>query len=362
MEFRVVKAQEPTKKKTIIVQSYAILGALLLTGIFILSMGHNPLSVYVSMLSGAFGSLYRFQETIIKAIPLLITALGIGVAFRMKFWNIGAEGQIIMGAFSASYIALNFKDLPKPLLLILMFIVGIVGGGVWALIPAYLRAKFNTNETIVTLMMNYIALKWIVFLQYGPWKDPMSLGFPKIPNFSANAILPKVAGIHIGWIISLILVVMIHYFIKHTKKGYEIQVLGESENTARYAGMNVKRIILTAMFISGGIAGMVGMIQASAVSNTLSMEISGGVGFTAIIIAWLSGLSAPWMMVVSLLFAVLTQGAGYIQTVYQIPQAAAQIIQGLILFFVLGSQFFLQYKIIFEKSKKVKAEKGGASL
>ncbi len=365
MRVRVIKAKECSRNKKILIQTLAILAALLITGLFILTIGHNPISVYRSMIEGSFGSAYRTRETIIKAVPLLITALGIAVAFKMKFWNIGAEGQIIMGAFGASFIALNFAHLPKPIVLIAMMLVAIVCGGIWAFIPGFLKAKWSTNESIVTLMMNYIALKWIVYLQYGPWKDKASQGFPKIANFTDHAILPKVFGIHIGWIIALILVVVIHVFINYTKKGYEIVVFGESENTARYAGMDIKKIILLATFISGGIAGLVGMIQASAVSNTLSMQIAGGVGYTAIIIAWLSGLSAPWMVVVALLFASLTQGGSYIQTAFQIPQSAADIIQALILFCVLGSQFFLQYKVVFDKTKTVsltakkKNEQGG---
>ncbi|MDF2613437.1 MAG: transporter permease [Clostridia bacterium] len=347
MRVRVVKAKESSRNKKILIQTMAIAAALLITGVFILAIGHNPINVYSSMIKGSFGSAYRVKETIIKAVPLLITALGIAAAFRMKFWNIGAEGQIIMGAFGASFVALRFADLPKGAVLLSMMIAAVVCGGVWGIIPGYLKAKWGTNESIVTLMMNYIALKWIVYLQYGPWKDPASQGFPKIANFADSAILPKFLGVHIGWIIALVLVVVIHIFINYTKKGYEIVVLGESENTARYAGMDIKKIVLLATFISAGIAGLAGMIQASAVSNTLNMQIAGGAGYTAIIIAWLSGLSAPWMVVVSLLFAALIQGGSFIQTAFQIPQSAADIIQALILFCVLGSQFFIQYKVVF---------------
>ncbi len=347
---RVVKAKESSRNKKLLIQSIAIIAALVITGAFILAIGHNPINVYASMIEGSFGSTYRLRETIIKAVPLLIAALGIAVAFRMKFWNIGAEGQILMGAFGASFFALKFSEVPRPLLLLIMMAAAAMCGGLWALVPGYLKAKWGTNESIVTLMMNYIALKWIVYLQYGPWKDKSAQGFPKIANFADNAILPKVFGVHMGWIIALVLVVVIHVFINYTKKGYEIVVFGESENTARYAGMDVKKIILLATLLSGGIAGLVGMIQASAVSNTLNMQVAGGAGYTAIIIAWLSGLSAPWMVIVAGLFAVLTQGGSYIQTAYQIPQSAADIIQALILFCVLGSQFFMQYKIVFDFS------------
>ena len=344
MQIRVAKASNPSNKKKVLCTLVAIGLAMIITSVIIAVMGHNPLNVYYSMLEGCLGTSHRIKQ-IITAIPLVVTAVGIGIAFRMKFWNIGAEGQILMGGCFATFAALYFKNLPAIVLLPTMILLSAIGGGIWALIPAILKAKFNTNETIVTLMMNYIALKWVVFLQYGPWKDPNAMGFPKIANFTDNAILPKLFGVHIGWLIALILVVVIYYFINHTKIGYEIQVLGESENTAKYAGMNVRKIILVAMMMSGAICGLTGMIQASAVNNTLTMDLTAGVGYTAIIIAWLSNLKTPWMVVVSILFAILTQGASYIQTVYQIPQAAAEVIQGIILFCILGSQFFINYKV-----------------
>ncbi len=349
---KIVKKTEETQLKVLYIKTLAVILALVSSTIFIMSLGHNPLKVYTSIFDGAFGTSYRIKETIIKSIPLVIASLGILIAFKMKFWNIGGEGQIYMGAFLASYFALNFPEVSRPILLTIMVIAGVVGGGLWALVPAFFKAQFGTNETLFTLMMNYIAIKWIVYLQYGPWKDPNAMGFPKIPNFSNNGILPKLFGIHIGWVFAIILIVLIYLFINHTKKGYEISVLGESESTAKYAGINVKKTILTAMFISGGLCGLVGMIQASAVNNTLSAELAGGVGFTAIITTWLSGLSAPLILMVSILFAALLQGASYIQTAFQIPQAAAEILQGMILLFILGSEFFVKYRIVIGDIKK----------
>lgn len=352
-----MKRTDLTRRQEIILRLSAVILALMFSGIFILLLGHNPVEVYGSMLNGAFGSVYRFKETIIKTIPLVITSLGITIAFKMKFWNIGAEGQIFMGAFAASFFALKFPNMPKPLLLLVMAAAGIIGGGIWALIPAIFKSKYNTNETLFTLMMNYIALKWVTYLQYGPWREN---SFPKIPNFTDNAILPNLFGVHIGWVVALVLVVIVNLFIHRTKMGYEISVLGESENTARYAGMNIRKIILTAILLSGGLCGLTGMIQASAVNNTLAVELTGGVGFTAIITAWLGQLNAPVIALVSFLFASLVQGGEYIQTAFQIPQAAAKILQGMILFFVLGSEFFIQYKLVSKKASSIKAGKEGA--
>lgn len=351
---RLIKRTDISRGKAVRYQIYAVILALVASAVVILLLGHNPLKVYASMLTGSFGSAHRFEATIIKTIPLVITSLGIAVAFRMKFWNIGGEGQILMGAFAASVIAFQFSSLPAAILLPLMIIASVIGGGIWALIPAFFKAQFGTNETLFTLMMNYIAIYWVVYLQNGPWKDPAAMGFPQIQDFPENAILPEVFGIHIGWIIALVLIVVMHIFMNRTKKGYEISVLGESENTARYAGMNIKKIILIAMLFSGGLCGLTGMIQASAVNGTLASGISGGYGFTAIITAWLARLSAPLILLVCFLFAILIQGSNYIQTAFQIPQASANIIQGMILFCILGSDFFIQYKVSRKQDKQTK--------
>ncbi|UWG95395.1 ABC transporter permease [Dehalobacter sp. DCM] len=342
---RIVKRSDISSRKALVYRVFAVLLALVVSAGVILLLGHNPLKVYASMVTGSLGTAHRFEATIIKTIPLVITSLGIAVAFRMKFWNIGGEGQILMGAYAASVVVFSFPDLPSIALLPLMFLAAVIGGGIWALIPAFFKAQFGTNETLFTLMMNYVAIYWVTYLQNGPWKDPQAMGFPQIQDYPDNAILPDVFGIHMGWIIALVLIIVMHIFMSRSKKGYEIAVLGESENTARYAGMNIKKIILIAMLFSGGLCGLTGMIQASAVNNTLASGISGGYGFTAIITAWLGQLSAPLITVVCFLFAILIQGSNYIQTAFQIPQASANIIQGMILFCILGSEFFIQYKV-----------------
>ncbi|MDP4088082.1 MAG: ABC transporter permease [Bacillota bacterium] len=339
---RFVKRDEISKRKSAVIRIAAVVLALLVSAIFLSLMNLDPVKVYNSMIKGAFGSSYSFRETITKAIPLCIAALGIAVAFKMQFWNIGGEGQILMGAFAASIFGLFTPNIPKPLLLLVMAAAAIIGGSLWALLPAIFKSKWGTNETIVTLMMNYIALKWVTYLKYGPWKDPKSLGFAKIAPFQKNALLPKVLGINIGWIIAIVLIILIYIFMNYTKKGYEIAVLGESENTARYSGVNIRKTIIISILLSGGLCGLVGMIQVSGVSGVLSENVSGNVGFTAIIISWLGSLSAPIIAVVSFLFAALVRGAANIQG---IPQAVADVLQAMILFFVLGSEFFIRFKI-----------------
>lgn len=348
---RLVKKVNVSKRERIMIYLFSILAALLTCGFFVLLMGHSPIQVFSSMVVGAFGSKLRIQDTLIIAIPLIITSMGIMIAFKMKFWNIGGEGQILIGAMFASYFALNFSTIPRPILLFIMLVAGFLGGGLFALIPAIMKVKLQTNETIITLMLNYIAFHLITYLQYGPWKDPNSRGFPKIANFETNALLPKIFGLHIGWIIMLILVIVIGIVMKYSKIGYKISVVGESKDTARYAGMNLNRIIIWSVVVSGGICGMVGMIEASGVNYTLTPSLTGGYGFLAIITTWLSGLNPIAIIPVSILFAGLTRGGNFIQTAFQIPQSAASVIQSIILFFVIGAEFFIQYKIVGKEKK-----------
>ena len=344
---KIAKREDIDRRHALIVRAIAIVGALAFTGIFIAMIGYNPVKVFSEMFLGAVGTQMRLEETINKAVPLVVASLGILVAFKMKFWNIGGEGQIMMGALGAGFVALNYADnLLRPVLLFAMAAVSIIMGGLWALIPAVFKVKMGTNETIFTLMLNYVAIKIVQFLQFGPWKDPAATGFPKIPTFAPSAVLPSVMGLHIGWILALLLTVFMVIFIKYTKKGYEIEVVGESINTAKYAGMNVNGIILYAITLSGGLCGLVGMIQASAMEKTLSYTLSGGYGFTAIITTWLCGLKAQYILLTSMAFAILLQGGNFVQISMQIPSAVAGMIQGIILFFVLGSEFFIQYKLV----------------
>ncbi|NLK63944.1 MAG: ABC transporter permease [Tissierellia bacterium] len=346
---RTVKISERSGKDTIKIRIAAFVLALTAGGLFILFLGYNPLELYGTIISGAFRSKMAFQATIRFMIPLLMSSLGVALAFKMRFWNIGAEGQIIVGAVCASYFALFHDNWPHFLLLIVMFAAGAIGGGLWGLIPAYFKSKYDTNETLFTLMLNYIALHIITYLRDGPWKDPGSSGFPKIARFTSNAQLDKVLGVHFGWIIALILLVLVFIYLKYTKHGYEISVVGESKSTAKYAGMNVKKIILRTMVISGGICGITGMIQAAGSDMTLASSVAGGVGFTAIIVSWLAYLNPFGILLVSFLFSVLEKGSSVMQSTYGLSTYFASVLQGIILFFILGCEFFIRYKFVLTK-------------
>ncbi len=342
---RISKRDNLNRKQEYIVRFSAILLSLVSAGLILTIFKLNPFDIFSAILEGSLGTELRIKQTIIKAIPLIITSLGILVAFKMKFWNIGGEGQIIMGAFAATFVALNLEGVSKPIMLILMMLAAMLVGGIWAAIPAIFKAKLGTNETIFTLMMNYIAIKFVTYLQYDAWRDPEANGFPKIKSFGDEAILPQFLGVHIGWIIAILTVVLIYILIKYTKLGYEITVVGESIKTAQYGGMNITKVIIFAMLLSGGLCGLTGMIQASAIEKTLNAGISGGYGFTAIITAWLGRLNPIAVFFVCIGFAMLIQGGAYIQIALNVPSAVAGVVQGIILFFVLGSEFFLQYKL-----------------
>lgn len=343
---RISKRAEVGTKKAVLFRAVSVAAAIIAGGLFILCIGYNPFSVYRTIIKGAFSTSMAFQATVKVMIPLLISSLGVTLAFKMKFWNIGAEGQIIAGAICASYFALFHADLPHFLLMIIMFAAGIIGGGLYGLIPAFFKAKFGTNETLFTLMLNYIALYVIVWLRDGAWADPESGGFPKIARFVSNAQLDKVGGIQVGWIIGLILTVIVFIYLKYTKHGYEISVVSESHATARYAGMNPKKIMLRTMFLSGAVCGIAGMVQATGSDMTLATSVAGGVGFTAIIVAWLAQLEPIAILIVSFLFAVLEKGSSVMQSTFGLSTYCADVLQGIILFFVLAGEFFIRYKFV----------------
>ena len=352
---------EPWKAWCIRVGS--ILVALLLGGLVMsiaLPEGSNIFSAYGTIIEGALGKKTAIRQTIKLAVPLLGTALAIAPCFKMRFWNIGAEGQITAGAMAASYFALYCYDkMSSPVLLIVMGVSAALLGGIWAFIPGFFKAKWNTNETLFTLMMNYIMIGIVRWLKGGPWEGRP--GSQIIPNFDKAAVLPKVFGVHCGWIIVLVLVVFMHIYMKYTKHGYEIAVIGDSVNTARYAGMNVGRIMMRTMFLSGAIAGVVGFLLVSGANNTLYSGVAAGAGFTAITVAWLAQLNPFAMVGISALLAVLQKGADTLNTQMGIPASLSDVITGVLLFFMLGCEFFINYKLVFrgaeERHKRKEAAK-----
>ena len=352
---RLAKRDAMPNRQIWCIRGGSFVAAILIGALIFLVLGDNPFVAYGTIISGSLGKSTAIRQTVRIAIPLLGTALAIAPCFKMRFWNIGAEGQITAGAIGASYFALFWYDkLPGPVLILVMAIAGAIAGGLWALIPAFFKARWGTNETLFTLMMNYIIIGVVKWLQGGPWEGRP--GSQIIPQFDEKAILPKVLGVHCGWIIVLILTVFMFVYMKYTKQGYEIAVIGESENTARYAGMNVGRVIMRTMFLSGAISGLVGFIVASGANNTLYDGVAAGVGFTAITVAWLAQLNPFAMIGISALLAVLEKGADTLQTRMAVPASISDIITGIFLFCMLGCEFFINYKLIFREKQKEGAD------
>ena len=344
-ELRLEKRRSTPQWALILIPLLSVFIGLLFAGVFIAFTGKDPVDVYILMLEGAFGSEYGISETIVKAIPLILCSVGIGLAFRMQLWNIGGEGQLYMGAFAATWVVRTFPDLPMPMMLAGMIAAAFVGGGLWALLAALPRAYGNVNETITTLLLNYIAILWVDYLVYGPWKDPKGFNFPLTAPFPDSAILPALGDsrVHTGLFLAVAAAILLYGVLYYTKWGFEVRVSGESPQAALYAGMNCSRNILLVMLISGGLAGIAGMTEVSGITHRLQHGFSPGYGYSAIIIAWLARLHPVAMIIVSLLFGGLLVGGFSIQT-SGFPAATVSMLQGAILFFVVGGELFLNYR------------------
>lgn len=354
---RLARKEDAVGWRAVLVRGGSIALALLFSMLMILIMGYNPFDAMSAMLKGSLGSLYGIKNSIVVAIPILVMSVGLAIAFSMKYWNIGAEGQLVFGAICATFMTRHLPaDMNGFVMIMIMTVAAMAGGAFWALIPGFFRACSRTNETLFTLMMNYLAIKLAVFLRFELWKDPNALGFPQIASIPEQAHLPRLFGIHIGWLVALAIVALATVFLKYTKLGYEIRVVGESDRTAHYAGINVRRVILTGVLISGALVGLAGLLKLNGVSYTLSENIGGGTGFTAIIVAWLSQLQVPVMVLVAFLFGAMEQGSMAMELSMGIPASTTKIIEGLILFAALTAEFFIRYKIIIDRRKPIDAE------
>lgn len=359
MKIQLIKKTDQKSVISLIIPFVSFLLALLFNAILLIIFGIDPLEAYTVMLKGSLGSSYALSETLVKAIPLMLTGLGVSIAFHMHFWNIGAEGQLAMGGIAAAFVALFLQDtIPPNLLLPAMVIFGGIAGAIWGLIPAALKSTLGVNEILTTLMMNYIAILSVEYLYLGPWRDPQGYGFPGTAKFPESAWLPTLTGrIHYGLIFALVGAVILWLILRFTKLGYEIRLIGENPKAARYSGINIGRNIVIVMLFSGGLAGIAGMAEVSGISRRLYTGLTVGYGYTAIIVAWLANLN-PWgVLVVSFLMGALLIGGDQLQVAMQTPAAVAEILQGAILFFMLGGSIFNRYKLkILSGQQKTKAE------
>ena len=360
--FHIAKRSDMTLKKAILVRVIAIFAALVVCAIItMITTGLNPFTVYGSMAKGAFGTARKSWITVQDTSILLLIALALTPAFKMKFWNIGGEGQVLIGALATSAVMLKLSPyLPNPALIAVMFVAAILAGGIWGVLPALFKAKWNTNETLFTLMMNYIATQLVAFYII-VWEYPKGAGKVGIINAKTElGWLPRLGSSMGGKylltiIIAVITAIAMFAYLYYSKHGYEICVVGESENTARYVGINVGKVIIRTMFISGAICGLTGFILVAGIHQTITTSLVGGQGFTAVMVSWLAKFNPIIMIFASLLIVFLKKGAGEVATSCGLNESFSEILTGIIIFFIIGCEFFIRYKIVINK----KTMKGG---
>lgn len=355
--FHIVKRDALPWYKSIGIRVAAIVLALILCAVVTtITTGINPIQVYVSIFVGAFGTARKTWITLQNISILLLISLALTPAFKMKFWNIGGEGQVLMGGLAAAACMICLDDkLPNVLVMVCMVITSIVAGAVWGFIPALFKAKWNTNETLSTLMMNYIATQLVAFFTI-VWEVPKGSGKIGIINQDSNVgWLPQVFGSKylLSILVAVIITVFMYIYLRYSKQGYEISVVGESENTAKYVGIKVEKIIIRTMLLSGAICGLVGLLLVGSINHTITTTIAGGQGFTAVLVSWMSKFNPLTMVLSSFLIIFMDRGASEISTNFGLNQSYADILTGIILFFIIGCEFFIAYRIQFRK----KAEK-----
>lgn len=330
--------------------------SLVACALLIVSVVHiSPLKVYGTIINAALGDKTSAWVTTRDAMTMLCIAVGLAPAFKMKFWNIGAEGQILVGGCATAGFMIYFGGkLPTPVLLLLMAAVSLIAGAVWGIVPAIFKARWGTNETLFTLMMNYVAIQ-ITSYCVALWENPVGSNTVGVINQKTKAgWFPELFGQDYGLnvLIVAVLTVGMFLYLRYTKQGYEIAVVGESENTARYAGIKLSKVFIRTMAISGAICGLAGFIAVAGASHTISTSTAGGRGFTAIIVAWLAKFNTFVMVLISFLLVFLQKGAVQIATQFKLNDFASEVITGIILFCIIGSEFFIQYRLIFRGRKE----------
>ena len=353
--FHITKRKEMPLWQSLAVRLGAIVIALIVCGVITaLTTGLNPVDVYATMLKGAFGTPRKVWTLLQELAILLCVSVALTPAFRMKFWNLGGEGQILIGCFaSAACMILLGDKIPNALLILIMLVASVAAGAIWALIPAVFKARWNTNETLFTLMMNYVATQIVAYFVI-VWEVPKGSGNIGIINQSTEAgWFPVIGGQK--YLLNVILVAIItavmYIYLNYSKHGYEISVVGESTNTARYVGIKVEKVILRTLILSGAICGFAGLLLVAGTNHTLTTTLAGGRGFTAVMVAWLAKFNPLVMIASSFLLVFMGSGAGEISTAFGLNHAFGDILTGIILFFIIGCEFFIAYQVHFDKKE-----------
>jgi simple sugar transport system permease protein len=357
--FHIVKREPLVWYKGLGIRAVAIIFALVFAAIVItLLTDKNPIAVYTSMIDGVIGLDAKVRDIRVwsflqDSAILLCISLAVTPAFKMRFWNIGAEGQVLIGGLATISVMMFLGDkLPLPVLALVMVVASVLAGIIWAVIPAIFKAYWNTNETLFTLMMNYVAIQLVSFF-LRKFAGPNSTVIATMPEYGLPILFGKPYLLNV--IVIAILTIVVYIYLKYTKQGYEISVVGESENTANYIGINVKKVIIRTLVVSGALCGIAGLLLVGGTNHTINTETAGGRGFTAIMVSWLAKFNPIFMIFTSFLIVFLQKGSQQVSSDFRIPQAISDIVTGIILFFIIGCEFFLNYKIVVSKSRKENA-------
>lgn len=335
----------------VLVRVIAVLSALVVAGVLITMLSDkNPVQIYIEMFKGVFGTERRIWNTLQDLAILLCISLAVTPAFKMRFWNCGAEGQVLVGGLATISVMLFLGDkMPLPLLILVMIVASVSAGIIWAVIPAIFKALWNTNETLFTLMMNYVAIQIVAWFLKVFAKNGSGV-LQTLPEYG----LPVIGGQQ--FLLNIIIVALItvasYIYLKYSKQGYEISVVGESENTAKYIGIGVKKVIVRTLLVSGAICGIAGLLIVGGTNHTISTTAVAGRGFTAIMVSWLAKFNPFVMILTTFIVVFLSRGAQQISTSFGVPSSISDIITGIMLLFIIGCEFFLRYKIVFTKHKK----------
>ena len=346
--FHITKRADTVWWKAWLIRLVSIILALAVCSVVIIVLTkYNPMQVFAAMYKGSFSTPRKFFILLQNIAMLLCISIAVTPAFKMRFWNLGAEGQVLVGALASAACMFYIKDsLPNAVLIIVMLISSIAAGILWGALPAVFKAKFGTNESLFTLMMNYVAMQLVSFFIM-VWVPNGSSVMGVINQSSKSGWLPAVFGQQymLNILIVAVLTAVMFVYLKYSKQGYEISVVGESENTARYIGINVRRVIIRTMIISGAICGLAGFLLVSGTNHTVSKDIAGGMGFTAIMVSWLAKFKPGVMVLTSFLIVFLQRGASEIATAFRLNESISDILTGIIIFFIIGCEFFINYKI-----------------
>lgn len=345
--------------KSFAIRGLAIVFALIVCAIVtMLLTGEDPLSIYGTIFKGAFGTARKTWVTGQNIAILLGISLAVTPAFKMRFWNIGAEGQVLIGCLAATACMICLGDkIPNSLLILIIFVACVLAGALWGFLPAFFKAKWNTNETLFTLMMNYIATQLAAFFII-VWEVPKGAGKIGIINQKTEAgWLPDIAGQKylLTILVVAVMTIAVYIYLRYSKHGYEISVVGESQRTASYAGIKVDRVIIRTMVLSGALCGIIGMLLTAGTDHTLTTTLVGGRGFTAVMVSWMAHFNPIIMIFSSLLLVTLDRGAGEISSAFGLNHSFSDILTGIILFFLIGCEFFINYKISLRKADKKEA-------